>query len=306
MMGRMDLMRSVSMVSLLLACRGVLPCMCERGHLELDEVLEAMPKQDVHKRKQGVNITDIAAQEVHRYEMPCKFTKRASNKQPNAECRKFVTLVIECQKEVRHCEIAAPRYDNVEIGTLAAGQRFKTDMCGAGPLKLLGHMQGMKGIGEAYAQDITILPGSLPCVLSRTEVRLQGGEEGLRFTARCEEEVTTPCLVTELRTTCFETIEAGKEKRLKVLAKSDFEEGESVMKLTGWFKAKTVEQEGASNIVTLSVRRSSKTMAKEAKSADSTEVSSTSGDGEPEKAAANHWCSRLAYVISAASITLAV
>jgi len=300
MMGRMDLTRSVSMVSLLLACCGVLPCVCERGTLELDEVLEAMPKEDVHKRKQDVNITDIAAQEVHRYEMPCKFTKRASNKQPNAECQKFVTLVIECQKEVHNCEIAAPHYDNVEIGTLAAGKRFKTDMCGAGPLKLLGHMDGMKGIGEAYAQDITILPGSLPCVLSRTEVKLQGGEEGLKFTARCEEEVTTPCLVTELRTTCFETIQAGKETRLKVLAKSDFEEGESVAKLTGWFKAKTGEHEGASNIVTLGVRRSSKMMA------DSTEVSSTSGDGEPLKAAANQWCSQLAYVIIAASITLAV
>lgn len=307
MAGCMELIRSVPMLSLLLACFGVLACVCERGLLELDEVLEEMPKQALQKSKQGVNITDIAAQEVHRYEMPCKFTKRASDKQPNAECQKFVTLAIQCQKEVRKCEIAAPNYNNVEIGTLAAGKRFDTIMCGAGPLKLLGHMDGMKGIGEAYAQDIEILPGSLPCMLTRTEVKLEGGEDGLKFTARCEEEVTTPCLVTELRTSCLETIHAGKEARLKTMANSDFDEGESHVKLTGWFKAgHEGEHEGASNKVSLSVRRSSKMMVQKSADSTSTSVNDTSGAGKHEKAAANQWCSWLAYVISAASTTLAM
>jgi len=197
------------------------------------------------------------------FPLPCRFTIRDSERIPTANCAKYVNLFIECQNSVINTEIKVPGYARMRnVGTIQAGQPTRLSICNADSekhsqqvskkVKLEGNIEGGQGgIGEAYAEEVVLKEGSLPCKLSTEKVKMDDDSDGLRLSALCTKPVNGTCMTTGLRETCF-SISMGKNLTLRTFASKDLDTTETSAQLVGLYEGPDgLQQEGLSNAVPL-------------------------------------------------------
>lgn len=197
------------------------------------------------------------------FPLPCRFTIRDSETNPTVKCSKYVNLFLECKNSVINTEIKVPGYSSMRnVGTIEPGKHYRLSICNADSekdsqkvskkVKLVGNIEGGQGgIGEAYAEEVVLKAGSLPCKLSTEKIKTDDGSDGLRLSALCTKAVYGTCMTTGLRETCFKFL-TGKNLTLRTFANKDLDATETVAQLVGLYDgADGLQQEGLSNAVPL-------------------------------------------------------